>query len=277
MGCVYAALALLAAAGLWAFLYYQNNHLTVSRYVLPELKELRIVHLSDLHGKRFGRHDEKLLSRIRQLRPDLILFTGDVVYKRKPDIRRSLPFIRAAAEIAPFYFVSGNHEHWGNDYEGIVRQLCEAGAISLEDRAVTLPCGITLAGSIDGGILPEIEGEKRAARRARVRSRMLPLKKLKGKGCSILLSHRPELTDIYDELGFDLVLCGHAHGGQFRLPFVGAVFAPGQGLFPKYTAGVHRFPHTTMVVSRGLGKSLFPFRLFNCPEIVFLTGEAEQH
>lgn len=273
MGYFYTVLGLALSAGLWAFLRYQNNHLTLSRYVLPELDSLRIVHLSDLHGKHFGKNDEKLLKLIESLQPDIIVFTGDMVYKRNPDISRSLPFVRRAARLAPFYFVSGNHEHWNGDYEGIVRCLCEAGAVSLEDRAVTLPCGVTLVGGTDGGALPEIQGEKRAARRARVRARMLPLKSLKGPGFNILLSHRPELTDIYNELGFDLVLCGHAHGGQFRLPFVGAVFAPGQGLFPKYTEGLHRFPHTTMIVSRGLGGSLFPFRLFNYPEVLLLTGK----
>jgi hypothetical protein len=87
----------------------------------------------------------------------------------------------------------------------------------------------------------------------------------------ILLSHRPEMLSLYSEYGFDLVFSGHAHGGQFRIPFVGGLVAPNQGLLPKYTAGKHEAGDTAMIVNRGLGNSLFPFRIFNRPEIVEVT------
>jgi predicted MPP superfamily phosphohydrolase len=92
-----------------------------------------------------------------------------------------------------------------------------------------------------------------------------------GETYTVLLSHRPELFDCYVAKGADLVFSGHAHGGQFRLPFLGGVFAPDQGLFPTYDAGLYQQKGTSMIVSRGLGNSLFPFRVNNRPEIVVVT------
>lgn len=85
---------------------------------------------------------------------------------------------------------------------------------------------------------------------------------------NVLLSHRPELIYAYEEAGMDLVLSGHAHGGQVRLPFMGGLIAPNQGIFPKYTSGIHNVGDTSMVISRGLGNSIIPFRIFNRPELV---------
>lgn len=88
---------------------------------------------------------------------------------------------------------------------------------------------------------------------------------------SILLSHRPELFETYVACGVDLILSGHAHGGQFRLPFVGGLIAPDQGLFPKYDAGLYTDGNTNMIVSRGLGNSIIPIRFNNRPEIVLIN------
>ena len=87
---------------------------------------------------------------------------------------------------------------------------------------------------------------------------------------TILLSHRPELIDLYAKYQVNLVFAGHAHGGQIRLPFIGGLIAPDQGLFPKYTEGMYKMEKTAMVVSRGLGNSIFPIRLFNKPELVVI-------
>ena len=91
---------------------------------------------------------------------------------------------------------------------------------------------------------------------------------------AILLSHRPELFETYAACGVDLVLSGHAHGGQFRLPFIGGLIAPNQGLFPKYDAGLFTDGNTNMIVSRGIGNSIIPIRFNNRPEIVLLELRA---
>ena len=90
------------------------------------------------------------------------------------------------------------------------------------------------------------------------------------RGYTLLLSHRPELFDVYSGCGVDLVLAGHAHGGQFRLPLVGGLIAPNQGLFPRYDAGLYTSGSTSMVVSRGLGNSVIPLRFNNRPEVVLV-------
>jgi predicted MPP superfamily phosphohydrolase len=92
---------------------------------------------------------------------------------------------------------------------------------------------------------------------------------------TLLLSHRPEMFDTYVEKDVDLVFSGHAHGGQFRIPFVGGVFAPNQGLFPKYDSGIYSEGNTTMVVSRGIGNSAFPFRINNRPEVILVELDTE--
>ena len=90
---------------------------------------------------------------------------------------------------------------------------------------------------------------------------------------TVLLAHRPELVDEYQELGFDLVFSGHAHGGQFRFPFIKGSYAPGQGIFPTYTSGAYKEGETTMIVNRGLGNSIIPIRIGNRPEIIVVTLE----
>ena len=92
----------------------------------------------------------------------------------------------------------------------------------------------------------------------------------------ILLSHRPELFELYEKYDMDLVLSGHAHGGQFRLPVVGGILAPHQGFFPKYDAGLYVENDTNMIVSRGIGNSLFPFRLNNPPEVILIELKTKE-
>ena len=93
-------------------------------------------------------------------------------------------------------------------------------------------------------------------------------------GFALLLSHRPELFDTYVACGMDLTLSGHAHGGQFRLPFVGGLVAPNQGLFPKYDSGLYTDGGTNMIVSRGIGNSILPFRFNNRPEVILIELKA---
>ena len=87
---------------------------------------------------------------------------------------------------------------------------------------------------------------------------------------TVLLSHRPELLETYAQCGVDLVLSGHVHGGQVRIPFVGGLVAPNQGLFPKYDAGMFIKENTTMIVSRGIGNSIIPIRVNNRPEVILI-------
>lgn len=259
MNPIYIALICVACVALLAaFVIYSNNCIKISRYKIEIEKApdggVKIVHLSDLHGKTFGRGNSRLVKRVKALAPDLIAITGDIIHKyRERDIAVALNTVTGLVKVAPVYYVSGNHEMRSTRYRYLREKLAEAGAVVLDDEAVNT-CGITLVGVNcahikSGGFFALSQGE----------------------GFKILLAHLPQYIDRYALAGYDLTLCGHAHGGQWRIPFTKiGVYAPGQGLFPKYTSGVHSCGNMRQVISRGLGNSQCPLRLFNRPEICFI-------
>lgn len=253
---LYVCLGLAAFIALIAwFCYLNNNWLTVSEHkiCLPKISEqIKIVHISDLHGKRFGKENAKLIKKIIEIAPDYICITGDIIHKyTEKNKEAALEFVSAAAEIAQVLYVSGNHEMRNKGYRFFRRSLQDAGATVLDNRAIALG-EITFVGlncaslknSTITKITPDTENK-------------------------ILLAHMPHFFEKYAASGYEIVLCGHAHGGQWRIPFTGVGFyAPGQGFFPKYTSGRHISGKTSMIVSRGLGNSECPLRLFNRPELV---------
>lgn len=276
---------ILSALLLAAFLYWQNSSLTVSQYDIPlcglpeEFDGCRIVHLSDLHNKRFGKWQKRLLACVLACRPDYIMLTGDLADKRRTHDERFLPareLCEGLVKIAPVFAAMGNHETEKNRVEKMTAVLETCGATVLIDKTALLyKNGVSLPviGLADIAVSTERFGNHQGSF-----THCTVLKDLyheTGEGCAILLSHRPHLVPIYRAAGVPLVLSGHAHGGQIRLPFIGGLLAPEQGLFPKYTSGVHRLGAVTMVISRGLGNSLFPFRIFNRPEVVCLQLKAK--
>lgn len=261
------------------FLYWQDSSLTLSRYTIrlaslpPAFSGFRIVQLSDLHNKRFGKKQERLLKKVAELEPDCIVLTGDLADKRRTKDERYLPARELAeglAKIAPVYAVMGNHETERGRVESMTAMLTACGVTVLHNDAAVLCRGedtLTLLGAADiaesWALFPEDEEQGNAVHQV-----LLADLCEKAEGCSILLSHRPHLIEMYRTAGAPLVMSGHAHGGQVRLPIIGGLYAPQQGIFPKYTAGVHDLGKVQLVVSRGLGNSRFPFRIFNRPEIV---------
>lgn len=258
------------------FCIWQNNAITttqidyVSAKIPEEFNGYRIVHISDLHNKQFGRNQERLLKKISAVSPDIIVITGDLIDRRKYDLETAMVFIDGAMKIAPVYYVSGNHEAWSGDYENISENLRISGVQILDDTKATLIKGngkIEILGLSDPDFLTTsyLEGTNSSKLRGH-------LERLSDDSAfQILLCHRPELFDIYVNQNIDLIFSGHAHGGQVRIPFVGGLVAPDQGLFPKYTSGAYTQNQSTMIVSRGLGNSVIPIRIFNRPEIVVVT------
>lgn len=231
----------------------------------------RIVQVSDLHNNMYGIDQSFLISGIAAADPDIIVVTGDLIDCNTADVDNAMAFIRRAVEVAPVYYVSGNHESYiRNDYKELVIRMKDAGVTILDNESVSLSSGedlITLAGIRD----PAFDRHRSSSVTADAEIK----KALEGSGdnVTILLSHRPELLKVYSDNGIDLALTGHAHGGQVRLPFIGPLYAPSQGLFPGLTSGIYTEGGTQMYVSRGMGNGIVPLRFNDGPELAVIILE----
>lgn len=258
-------LLLIAAA------YGANNRIGVTEYdyetdqLAFSFDGFRIVQLSDLHNKIFPKNNETLMREVQDLHPDLIVLTGDIIdASSHTDIPAAELFMEQIVQIAPVYYVLGNHEHYlsQDQLNPFLDKIAELGVTLLmnETAEITAQNGqhFTLIGmddySLQANILKTLADETQ-------------------EDFQVLLAHEPQyLQENYAPAGVDLVLSGHAHGGQFRIPFLHrGIWAPDQGFFPRMTEGCFTEGKTTMYVSRGLGNSAFPLRLFNHPEIVSVT------
>ena len=247
-----------------------NEYKIVSNSVPQNFHGFRIAQVSDLHNAEFGEGNSKLIQLLSQTEPDIIVLTGDLIDSRQTDIKIALAFAQEAMKIAPVYFVSGNHEARVSEYEDLKMGLAEAGVIVLENQKVEITREgerITLMGIDD----PSFQESYLFGDAEGVAKQAIETLQRVSDGYTVLLSHRPELFELYVETGMDLVFSGHAHGGQFRLPFIGGLVAPNQGFFPKYDAGLVSEENTTMIVSRGVGNSIVPVRFNNRPEIILVT------
>ncbi len=255
------------------FCFWQNNHIVTSRYrysskdISKELEGYTIVQVSDLHNKQFGTKQKKLLARIESEKPDMIVVTGDLVDSNHTNVDKAMCFIEGAVKIAPVYYVTGNHENWLDEivYQELMNRLQQAGVVCLDNETCTIEVGTetftviglddaSLWGNLLNNLMKDIEEDK----------------------FTLLLAHEPQYLIDYSEAGVDLVFSGHAHGGQVRLPWIGGLVAPGQGILPEYTAGLYVEGNTSMYVSRGLGNSIIPVRIFNRPELLVITLNNEK-
>ena len=263
------------------FCLWQNNYITVSRYTvasenLPEnFDGFKILQVSDLHNTYFGNSHSYIYGLMEHENPDIIFVTGDIIDRRDTDFTCACIFLMACSDIAPTYCVSGNQES-DTISPGDIMTIYEAsGATVLDDKSTTIKKGgdsIRISGIADKHYLFETDEEKEEILQENSSANRTLRRVTKEGEFNILLAHRPEYYEMYEKAGADLVFCGHAHGGQIRLPFIGGLYAPVQRFFPKYTEGVHKLGEKTqMVISRGLGNSRFPVRIFNHPEISVIT------
>ena len=244
-----------------------NEYEVVSDRIPQGFEGFRIAQVSDLHNAEFGEGNEKLIELLSQTDSDMIVITGDLIDSRHTDIEIALEYARHAIKLAPVYYVSGNHEARVREYEDLKMGLAEAGVIVLEDQKVQITRegeSIYILGIDD----PSFQEDYLFGAAASVTSSALSELQNESDGYTVLLAHRPELFETYVDAGVNLVFSGHAHGGQFRLPFIGGLVAPNQGFFPEYDAGLFSEDSTTMIVSRGVGNSIIPIRINNRPEIV---------
>ena len=258
------------------FSLWQNNSIVTSNFnyssseVPKDFDGFKIVQISDLHNKVFGKEQDKLLEKVANISPDIIVVTGDIVDRRRYNLENAMYFVNEALKIAPIYYVSGNHEAWSGKYYEVKERLIKAGVYVIEDEMIEIKKEnsiINILGLSDPAFITSSYSEETDT--SKMKEYLKSWSSVKG--FNVLLSHRPELFDLYSISNIDIVFSGHAHGGQIRIPFIGGIIAPNQGFFPKYTDGSYNSNQTTMFVSRGLGNSLFPVRIFNRPEIISVT------
>lgn len=255
---------MVSIVGIASFLHWQNKGIVQTQYEYTNPKipkafnNYRMLHVSDLHNALFGKNQSKLIEYTKRANPDSIVITGDLIDCHRTDIDTAMMYVKEAIKIAPIYYVSGNHEAWGGLNDLLTEKLTQLGVKVLNDEVTYLWEGndkIKIIGLQDK-MVPDTQQQ------------LEKLTQGEDELFTLLLSHRPEYMPLYSSVGVELALSGHAHGGQIRIPFIGGMYAPGQGIWPQYTRGVHRLNETTMIISRGLGNSVFPFRIFNRPEMV---------
>ncbi|MEY8655439.1 metallophosphoesterase [Brachybacterium paraconglomeratum] len=277
VGALVAALVLLLGAG---WLLWDNRRLVVTEQAVevaatPE-GGLRIAHVSDLHAADHGDFQDRLAAEIEQRDVDLVALTGDLIDMRTTELGPVLDLAEHLSAVAPTFFVLGNHEGDSALREELLAGLEDAGVTILRDEVTRLEIRgteVTVAGLEDRRVAV-VDG-RTPAQPAAVLGRF---ELESAPGPTVLLAHRPEFLAQYADHGADVVLSGHAHGGQVRLPLIGPLFAPHQGWFPALTEGVHRQGDTALVISRGLGNSVVGVRVNNPRELVVvdLLQEAPQ-
>ena len=257
---------------LGGWIYYTNTHIETTEYSIVNYKipddfhHFKIAEIADLHNQEW---DDQLVNQLEKAKPDMIAITGDFVDSSHTNFDISIQFIKDVKHIAPIYYVTGNHEAWMGNYHEFKELLLEEDVIVLDNENIVFKKGdseINIIGLLDPDFIERtnIKGIQDDI----IEKTLTPL--INKDLYNIVLSHRPEVFKSYVSAQADLVLTGHAHGGQVRIPFVGGLVAPNQGFFPRYTEGLHHKDNTDMIISRGLGNSIIPIRINNMPELVIV-------
>lgn len=261
-------------------IYRQIARFEISRYNIYSGKlprnfdGLKIIHLSDLHNRVFGRDNIRIFERVKNENPDLVFMTGDMISHKAKNNREFLELVRRLAKKYPVYYVNGNHEFSDideKDFSEISDRMKSYGAVCLDNRSVVLSkggqnlklCGLTYPAEYYKGVREYKYNWKKFTL-----DDMSGFMEFKPDGeFTALLAHNPLDFPVHAEWGADISFGGHVHGGLIRLPFVKGVLSPERRLFPKYKEGIYHRGGSSLVVSRGLGR----FRVFNLPEVVKVT------
>ncbi len=234
--------------------------------------KFRIIQLSDLHKKTFGKNNIILIEKIQKIKPDFIFITGDMVSRSVTDLTDFKHFVSELLKIAPVYYSIGNHE---KDIKRLnpsvykeIMDFLKKNVFLLDNSTQVITINNTCINVTGITIYQDCYKKNGRYRNLRVlkSNDISDLIGEKKPGFNILLAHNPVFFDAYAEYGSDLILSGHVHGGCIRLPFIGGLLSPERKFFPKYSSGIYTNKKSSMIVSRGLGK----FRLFNPPEIILI-------
>lgn len=278
---IFRLILIILITSLILWIYWTNTTILTDYFIIESEKipesfdGIKIAHISDLHNKNWK---GKLSILLMNEKPDYIFLTGDMIDSRKTDVEVTLDFLEKIKDLAPIYYVNGNHEGRlyinGNfkdnkdKYSELKNEMEKLGVTVLENKSVDLKINnesIHLIGLND----PIFKWKFMKPELDYLSKNLSPL--TDEDSFQILLAHRPDYFEFYSEKNLDLIFSGHAHGGQFRFPFIGGIAAPGQGFFPKYTKGLYEMKNSKMIVSPGLGNSIIPIRFNNNPELYIIT------
>ncbi|MEG0283337.1 MAG: metallophosphoesterase [Erysipelotrichales bacterium] len=250
-------------------LFCSSNDLVVTKYKLENNKvknDIRIVQISDFHAVEYGENQSEILNKISEAKPDLIVLSGDMI-DEEGSIDNTTKLLDSVQNIAPTFYVAGNHEYRSPNIDSFFNYLDKSKIEHLKDNSKNIRIKdneITLFG------LDDYTGAEYWNREEDEEKRMEKLWH-DSNNIKLLLSHHPEMKDLYSKYEYDLIFSGHAHGGQVRFePLINGVIAPNQGLFPKYTKGIYKMnDKSNLIVSVGLAKNKVP-RINNKPEVVIV-------
>ncbi len=261
---------------------YDSNRFVVEKYIVRNKlisQNVSFVFISDLHNKVYGENNQKLILKIKELKPDFILLGGDIVTARPgKSLKIAFSLVKELLSIAPVYYAMGNHEYrmrlypevYGSMYDDYVKLLDGIGIKFLDNESMD-DFGITIT-----GLSLEREYYRRFCTVKMEEDYISSLIGKKKDSFQILLAHNPDYFKDYCAYGSELILSGHIHGGMVRLPLLGGVVSPRVVLFPKYDGGVYKDGSSTMILSRGLGMHTIPIRFNNPGEISYITLEKEK-
>ena len=242
-----------------------------------------LVHISDLHNRQFGKAQRYLVDFISSLKPHYIFITGDMIDQHHKSISAVQELIEGIYRLAPIYYVTGNHE-WqtGQKREELLSLMRKKKIHILSDTIEQIEREkdvIQIMGLDDPYKAPKQKKERFYEKKVNQEyiQRFKYLCDEKKELFTILLSHRPEFISLYSESKINIVFSGHAHGGAIRIPKLGGLIAPHQGLFPQYCEGITRVGDTEFIVSRGLGYSGIPFRINNRPEVIVTKLKCKEY
>lgn len=266
--CILAVIAALCISAFYVGLVVR--HYTIKTDKLSEGQSIRIVVIADLHSTYYGDNQEHLIRKIEEQKPDIIALVGDIIDDHESE-EGAKDFLEGIQGIAPAYYVIGNHELWTGEYERMKEMVAGYGHTVLTNESEIIKVnGVELCiNGVDDPDMLKYSNDEEIRSMQSEEELLYGFAGIDGSVFNVLLAHRPELYHMYQRYDFDLVMSGHAHGGQIKIPgIINGLFAPNQGFFPKYAGGRYDENGQTMIVSRGLGfNSLVP-RIFNPPEVV---------
>lgn len=276
--CLVAVFLIVNVVGLiYGNFYVEAQQIHIFNDKIPEsFHNYLIAHISDYHNRPSDLVDKQILDSLKAEQPDIIVITGDIIDSKKPDVDVALEFSRKLCEIAPVYYVAGNHESnvWRADekeYNRLIEGLTAYGVIVLHNKTVKIDNDAGDYFYLHGIDDPYFYGGyEQVYQRTELLCNDLGIDTDE---FNVLLAHHPEPMSVYYKCNLDLVFSGHAHGGQITL-FGKAIMAPDQVYFPPYDEGLYKLVDTQMVLSRGIGYSMFPLRVFCNPHLIYAEFKA---